>query len=413
MQVHEHSANPHAAGAWKEPYFKAIPLYDRGWIDQLTSRQALNKHYRIVARGLKDGYSAEQAAALLAGLLKRSADEVKPLLRGRSIVVKKRLSIEDATKYQTALERCGCVAEIEDEPEPAPQKALSADELERMNAYAKQILDTVSKELGSPAAYDMRAVEWLANNLSTKREKYTGELGNKVAKLYGAFLGTVLIETCADALPVWVRSREGVGIHFRKPNGRMMTVVFPGARVLKHIEHGEEYSILAFMRAQQRFLTEQPAKKPAPVRKNASDGTAPPTQLRIDDTVDGQPLTIVIPHTLCCNCGTSKQIHSIESVLSKQRYDGSDLSVIVELPFCVPCVPSADRVKPNLVLATVMAVLHRPSAPQTSYYQPVSVSTLNDSPEGIATIGFGFSNPLYAKEFARANKEEFDKGRLI
>lgn len=374
----------------------------------------MDKNYRIVARGLKDGFSAEQAAGLLAGLLKRSADEVKPLLRGRSIVVKKRLSIEDATKYQTALDRCGCVSEIEDEPDASVHKPLSPEELERMNAYAKQILDTLSKEFGAPANYDMRAVEWLANNLNTKRAKYAGDLANKVAKLYGAFLGTVLIETCADALPVWVRAPEGVGIHFRKPNGRMMTVVFPISRVHKHIEHGEEYSILSFMRAQQQFLAEKPARKPPPARKPAySDGAAPPARLQIDDTADAQPLTVVIPHTICCNCGTSKQIHSIPTVLSKQRYDGSDLSVIVDLPFCVPCVPSADRVRPNLVFATVMSVVNRPIPPQTSYYQPVSVSTLNDSPEGIATIGFGFTNAVYEKEFIRANKQEYDKGRLV
>jgi hypothetical protein len=375
----------------------------------------LEKNYRIVARGLKEGFSAEQAAVLLAGLLKRSPDEVKPLLRGRSIVVKKRLSIEDATKYKTALDRCGCVAEIRDEPDAAAHKPLSTEELARMNAYAQQIRDTLSKEFGAEAQYDMRAVEWLANNLNANRAKYTGDLGNKVTKLYGAFLGNMLIATCADAQPVWVKAPDGVGIYFRKPNGRMMTVVFPISRVLKHIEHGEEYSILAFMRAQQKFLAEKkPVRKTPPASKNGfSDGTAPPSQLQIDDTVDHLPMVIVFPHAICCNCGTAKQIHSIPSVLSKQRYDGSELSVIVDLPFCVPCVPSADRVKPNVVFATLMSVVNRPVAPQTSYYQPVSVSTLNDSPEGIATIGFEFANPLYEKDFARANKLEFSKGRLV
>ncbi len=374
----------------------------------------MNKNYRIVARGLKEGYSAEQAAVLLAGLLKRSPDEVKPLLRGRSIVVKKRLSIEDATKYKTALDRCGCVAEIEDEPDASTHKPLSTEDLARMNGYAQQILDTLSKEFGSEAKYDMRAVEWLANNLSANRAKYTGDLGNKVTKLYGAFLGNMLIDICADASPVWVKAPDGVGIYFRKPNGRMMNVVFPVSRVLKHIEHGDEYSILAFMRAQQKFLTEKPARKSPPAHKNGySDGAAPPSQLQIDDTVDHTPLVIVFPHAICCNCGTAKQIHSIPSVLSKQCYNGSELSVIVDLPFCVPCVPSAERIKPNVVFATFMSVVNRPVAPQTSYYQPVSISTLIDSPEGIATIGFEFSNPLYEKEFARANKLELGKGRLV
>lgn len=375
----------------------------------------MDQTYRIVARGLKQGYAAEQAAAMLAGLLKRSAEQVTPLLRGRDIVVKKRLSLADAAKYQTALERCGCLSAIEPEADAGAPALLSAEDVDRINAHAQQIRNTLSKQLGAEARFDMRSVEWLANNLNTRRDKYTGELGVKVANFYGAFLGKVLIDTYADALPVWVKTREGVGIHFRNPKGRLLKVVYPIARVGKQIEHGDEYSILTFMRAQEKFGAETPAapKAVAAPMRSFSDGAAPPVTVLINDTEDGPPLAIVIPHSMCCNCGTGKEIHSIPSVLSIERYDGSKLTVSAELPFCVPCVPSANRVRPNAVFAAVAALVNRVTPPQTSHYQPLTLKSLNDSADGIASIGFTFTNPLYEKEFGRANKQEMDMGRIV
>lgn len=384
--------------------------------------QALDQTYRIVARGLKQGYSPEQAAHLLAGLLKRSADEVKPLVGGRRITIKKKLSLADATKYQLALDRCGCVSEIEAEagaaqPDSSAPKPIAPEERERMDAYARQIRDTLSKEFGAEAGYDMRSVEWLAKNLNAGRDKYTGELGVKVANLYGAFLGKVLIDTYADALPVWAKTPEGVGVHFRKPNGRSLEVVFPIARVFRHIEHGDEQSILSFMRAQQQFLAIKPAPRAAAGPQPAfPDRALPPAKLQIDDTADGQPLTIVIPRAICCNCGTTKEIHSITSVLSKKAAAGTELTFILELPFCVPCVPTADRVRPNAALAALtraaVHLMNRGEPGQTSHYQPVTLNTLKESAAGIVQIGFTFTNPIYAKEFARANKLEIDKGRI-
>jgi hypothetical protein len=381
----------------------------------------LDQIYRIVARGLKQGFSPEQAAALLAGLLKRSPDEVKPLLGGRRITVKKKLSLADATKYQVALDRCGCVSEIEAEadaaqPDSSAPKPIGPEERERMDAYARQIRDTLSKELGAEAGYDMRSVEWLAKNLNAGRHKYTGELATKVANLYGAFLGKVLIDTYADALPVWAKTPEGVGVHFRKPNGRSLEVVFPIARVARHIEHGDEQSILAFMRAQQQFLAKRAPEAAAAPQTVLPDRALAPAKLQIDDTADGQPLTVVIPRAICCNCGTSMEIHSITSVLSKRGAGGVELTFIVELPFCVPCVPTADRVRPNLALAVLTSaavhLMNRSEPGQTSHYQPVILKTIKESAAGIVQIGFKFTNPIYEKEFARANKQEIAKGRI-
>jgi hypothetical protein len=383
----------------------------------------LDTTYRVVARGLKQGYSPEQAADLLAALFKRSADQVMPLLRGRGIVVKKKLSLAAATKYQSLLDRCGCLSEIEAEaaaanPDPLAPAPLPPEELERLNAQARQIRDTLTEKLGTAAGYDLRAVEWLSISLNSSRKQYVGELGVRVANLYGAFLGNALIETHADAQPVWVKTPEGVGIHFRNPNGRILKIVYPIARVTKQIEHGEEYSIGAFMRAQQQFRAEKPAPEVMPVRSHSySDGAAPPASIQIDDTADGKPLTIVIPHSICCNCGTSKGIHSITSTLSKKRFDDSELTIIVDLPFCVPCVLTADRVRPHAIVAELISafdrLMNRNATGQTSRYQPVTLKTLEESAAGIDRIGFQFSNSVYEKEFGRANKLEIDNGRLV
>jgi hypothetical protein len=278
----------------------------------------LEKTYRIVARGLKHGYSRDRAADLLAVLLKGSADQMKPLLNGRSAVVKSRLSFAGATKYQAALDRCGCVSEIEIEAAGAPVLKVSA-------------------------------------------------------------------------------------AHSAARQGR----------------------------------------------------TAAPALLQIEPTADGEPLNIVIPHSICCNCGTDKEIHSITTAMSKERFNGSVLTVTAELPFCVPCVLTSDRIRPSitrqsLVFSAALAIygaavlrpmrdshlfgpytlyllllvfgalsgaviylVNKTTLPQTCHYQPVSLKTLKSSEDGVLKIGFKFSNPAYAKEFFKANKREMKKGRVV
>lgn len=429
--------------------------------------QQLEHTYRIVAHGLKAGFPETRAAELLAALFKCSPAKVMPMLGGSDIVIKKAMNLADATKYQAALERCGCSARIEPEPaahaealawssEPAPSEfaltPFTPQELERVQDYAKQVLDILNEKFGGRAAYDARSVEFLSSELNARRHKYIGAVGVKIANLYGAFLGNVLIRMHADAQPVWVKTPEGVGIHFRKHGGRVLKIAFPITRVLKQIEHGEEFSILAFVHAQKEFLAADPKPKSRVVKTKVKPAKGPHGILHLEPGADGKPFDIVVPHTMCCNCGTTKELHIIPVPLSKTSFGGSALSIDAEFPFCVPCVLTADRVRPSfarqalvyfavlaaflfgvvmpmdgkfgpntarwllLAFAALSAVayylMNRKTAPQTSQWQPVTLNTLTQSTAGISKIGFKFSNPDYARDFAKANRKEIKKGRV-
>jgi hypothetical protein len=428
-----------------------------------AKEQQVEDTYRIVAHGLQPGYSEAQATGLLAGLFKCSPARVKSMLGARGVVVKRALSLADATTYQGALERCGCTSRIEPEaaPVPAPAPAefaltpFTAPELERVQDYAKQVLAILNEKFSGKAAYDVRSVEFLAAELNARRYKYTGALAVKIANLYGAFLGTVLINTYAHAQPVWVKTPEGVGIHFRKHGGRLLKIAFPITRVMKQIEHGEEFSILAFVLEQKQFLAEDPKPKKARVLKSKvvpEKGRRSILQINADGE---QPFNIVVPHAMCCNCGTRKELHVIQVPLSKRRLNGGALKVDTEFPFCVPCVPTAHRVRPGwlelglgycavlaafvygavlpldraqtlgphtgLWLALLFAALsgaawylmNRAAPPQTSPWQPVTLKTLKTGAAGIGKIGFRFSNRAYAQEFAKANRQEIKLGRVL
>ena len=86
--------------------------------------------FRVVTRGLLPGHSADIAAELLARLFKCSKEQVAPLVGRRAVTVKRRLTLEAATKYAQALERCGCVCVVE--AEAARPLTLSDERLHRL-----------------------------------------------------------------------------------------------------------------------------------------------------------------------------------------------------------------------------------------------------------------------------------------
>jgi hypothetical protein len=444
----------------------------------LAMTQQPENTYRIVAHGLKAGFAQERATALLAAMFKCPPAKVMPMLAGRDVVIKKAMNLADATKYQAALERCGCNARIDAEEAPAPAPAPAPDwkkeadapsefaltpftpaELARVQEYAKQVLDILNEKFGGKAAYDARSVEFLSAELNARRHKYVGALAVKIANLYGAFLGTVLIRMHAQAQPIWVKTPEGVGIQFRKHGGRVLKIAFPITQVLKQIEHGDAFSILTFVQAQKEFLAADPKPKARPKARVLKSRVVPEKGrhgiLHLDPGDDGQPFDLVIPHTACCNCGTKKELHVIQVPLSAPSLGRRGPALDTEFPFCVPCVPTAHRERPGLVklalvyVAVLLAYLfgavrplndagtlgpdtgalllclfaalsaaayylmNRAPAPQTSPWQPVTLKTLKRGAGGVSRIGFHFSNPAYAKDFAKANRAEIKKGRLV
>jgi hypothetical protein len=86
--------------------------------------------FRVVTRGLRPGYSAALAADLLVALFKCDKEKIAPLLGEQPVTVKKKLTADAAANYAQALERCGCVCTVEEEP--APPLTLSNERLHRL-----------------------------------------------------------------------------------------------------------------------------------------------------------------------------------------------------------------------------------------------------------------------------------------
>lgn len=411
----------------------------------------VDQKYRIVAVGLKDGFTRAQSAELLATLFKRPAHELSALTSGKRVTVKKALDLPAAIKYKAALERCGLLAEVapdnlaarastSSQPAGTP---LPARELARLETCARHILATLKDEHGGDPAYDARSIGWLAADLNAGRHGYTAEQTRKIAKFYGAFLGKVLIEMFPGALPRWVGSEHGAAIEFRRSASGGPLLVVPAACIEQHIAHGEEQSIVTFLQQQRRLIDGVSA---------APEATPEHSVLQLAGSAGHAPLDIAMPLAFCCNCGTTEDVAVLDVELSTRAK--GDSALWLELPFCGACTATADRVRAGVVktglltvgtflltglpvilatrelrvlgfsttvlvvpvfaLATgaVLYLLDRARAPQTSRYQPVMLESFDHTPAGERHVGFGFSNPEYAAAFASANAQEISAGRI-
>ena len=170
--------------------------------------------------------------------------------------------------------------------------------------------------------------------------------------------------------------------------------------------------------------------------------------------------TFVFPQSRCCNCGTTSGV-SIQSqdtrVTRYFLFAGTEITFELLLPVCRDCADSLERrvptlfhkllvvalVTPVVSLGLIMELLQRPSGvpfitdhvfvssvlisvivvllfyalrrpigKQTSFYQPVRISKLDREfvSGAIRKIGFGFTNPMYLREFSRANAQAVKAG---
>lgn len=70
---------------------------------------------RVAITGIREGFTQQRAAQLLAPVFKRTEAEVRRLLSRPNPVVKSGVSREAAQKYVDALERCGCACALQEE----------------------------------------------------------------------------------------------------------------------------------------------------------------------------------------------------------------------------------------------------------------------------------------------------------
>lgn len=169
-------------------------------------------------------------------------------------------------------------------------------------------------------------------------------------------------------------------------------------------------------------------------------------------------VVFLFPNHLCCNCGKTTDLTTIEQDTKRTSYmvaGGTEITFKLPLPFCKDCAPSASR-RPKSVLNWLLifvaafaasalaliiigdlvlnspliarymlpfslalavlpcaglAALMRPKGKQTSYFQPVRIPRLKQEfvSGAVTAIGFSFSNLAYAKAFALVNRESIAK----
>lgn len=168
------------------------------------------------------------------------------------------------------------------------------------------------------------------------------------------------------------------------------------------------------------------------------------------------------PNHLCSNCGTKEGLRVISQDTRRTAYllaGGTETTFQLPLPFCRRCAASAKRrpksiihrllqfalafalwfaalilfgefgylppmlanylapIAATLALATAAGImlLARPSAGQSSYFQPVRIPTLKREfvSGAVTAIGFSFANREYAKAFSQINKNAIARKQLF
>lgn len=165
------------------------------------------------------------------------------------------------------------------------------------------------------------------------------------------------------------------------------------------------------------------------------------------------------PLSMCCNCGSERNLILVDTPLKKTRFlllAGTEITFLIELPYCEACTKTAKRIPPGifhklLVAALIFIVLliavafaeidlsaiipagyvthavgllslvasfsffavRRGKPPQTSYAQPVTLTGLKQEFLGsIVSLSFGFSNETYATRFESLNSAYVSSGAL-
>lgn len=170
-------------------------------------------------------------------------------------------------------------------------------------------------------------------------------------------------------------------------------------------------------------------------------------------------LPFAAPHHACCNCGAPLDAQMLDTKLKHTRYmllAGVETTFVLALPFCGTCKASAKRFRQGhfsralvafglfwvllgllmfagdrlpswmqehilsaaalsgIALTSAFYLSRRARAPATSYYQPVFLRRLKQSFKGdIQSITLGFTNEIYATQFAMANASYCQSGALV
>lgn len=87
----------------------------------------MNKTYRVAIEGVRQDFETDQVVGELVALFKQTPEQVRALLAGKGVVVKKGVDLATANKYREALERRGCACLIAPEGGQAVSVAAIPD----------------------------------------------------------------------------------------------------------------------------------------------------------------------------------------------------------------------------------------------------------------------------------------------
>lgn len=90
----------------------------------------MNATYRIVIKGVRDGFTKDQVAKQLASWFKVTEERIHSKLDTSSFVVIDGLDFQTTEKYKAAVEQRGCVCAIEMEMKPTSQQVPTTADLE-------------------------------------------------------------------------------------------------------------------------------------------------------------------------------------------------------------------------------------------------------------------------------------------
>jgi hypothetical protein len=168
---------------------------------------------------------------------------------------------------------------------------------------------------------------------------------------------------------------------------------------------------------------------------------------------------LVAPADRCCNCGSVGDVKEVPTDLRRMPLlglAGAEIKVTLPFPYCDACASTARRKRPNLLgilavsalLALILGMawlflgpqtsedvtLHvvapalitlslaivlgfyawrRPSAAQSSFYQPIKLkNTGHKWPADITGLELGFTNKQYAEAFSAANQAGISAGKI-
>lgn len=175
-------------------------------------------NFKVVLTGsLLPGISLEEAEKRLSQLFHTTPDKIKPLLQGRSIIIKKDLDAERANHYQQVFSKVGVEAEVVEEKNTLP----IVQELENSSPVSKEKTTSYEKVREKILTIEVEAGE----AAGTSKEE-AGILGKIMGSIFASIATIVALFLISEA-HYYAMERLGLEkVLYRNTITSLLTLVF-------------------------------------------------------------------------------------------------------------------------------------------------------------------------------------------